>query len=282
MLSTAGQVLFNGQHRPLSYKKKRERRVPAAIHIRQPSLSSSVSSAESLSTRSTHSLSSSHRHEHEEPVEFDPLSLHPTFHPPARLSERPFILTDDDDVEPRLSQEEEDEWKFLREGQIRLEGGKALPALPLDTPTPMSPANANANAVTITETHTGHERDETEAEAEGDGNMDGGDYFTLQKETPPDQRPTLLRSHWSESTIMTLDGTPTPQEREIRQPTQARWQNFSYKRATVPKRPPMKTMDSIENFIKRGGWKRRGIVFHQDPPSSRRASEQSLFGAPAG
>lgn len=26
----------------------------------------------------------------------------------------------------------------------------------------------------------------------------------------------------------------------------------------------MKTIDSVENFVKRGGWKRRGIVFQQN------------------
>ncbi|PHH68035.1 hypothetical protein CDD82_893 [Ophiocordyceps australis] len=40
--------------------------------------------------------------------------------------------------------------------------------------------------------------------------------------------------------------------------------NFSMKRAVIPRRPPIKTLDSLEDFIKRGGWKRRGIVFQTD------------------
>jgi hypothetical protein len=96
--------------------------------------------------------------------------------------------------------------------------------------------------------------------------------YKLQ-ELQQQRRPQMPRSHWSDSTVQTLDDQLTPQivpDREIRP---SRWQNFSYKRNTVPKRPQMKTMDSFENFIKRGGWKRRGIVFEQDD----RQSSESLF-----
>jgi hypothetical protein len=165
--------------------------------------------------------------------------MHPTYQPPARLQDRPFILTAHE--EPRISQDEDDEWRILIEEQTHLAEGKPLP--PVESPTPMN--------------HTGHERDEAT------------DYFTLQM---AQQRPPIHRSHWSESTIRTIDTTPIPQEREIRQTT---YQNFSHKRNTVPKRPPAKAADSIDNFIKRGGWKRRGIVFQRDPEG--RASQESLF-----
>lgn len=117
--------------------------------------------------------------------------------------------------------------------------------------------------------HTDHERQEPQ------------DYFlaTLAK------RPPLPRSHWSESTIQTIDSitpnnTTTPSTFDddtdddasvLEMPALTRRSsnfsrafNFSYKRNTVPKRPPMKAMDSVDNFIKRGGWKRRGIVFHEE------------------
>ncbi|RDA89282.1 hypothetical protein CP532_0564 [Ophiocordyceps camponoti-leonardi (nom. inval.)] len=41
--------------------------------------------------------------------------------------------------------------------------------------------------------------------------------------------------------------------------------NFSYKRETsLDKRPPIKTLDSLDEFVKRGGWKRRGIIFRSE------------------
>lgn len=114
--------------------------------------------------------------------------------------------------------------------------------------------------------HTGHEREEPT------------DYFfeALAK------RPQLPRSHWSESTIQTIDSitpsapsvaTPVDDNDDdvsvLEMPTLSRHSsnfsfNFSLKRTPAPKRPAMRPMDSVENFIKRGGWKRRGIVFKQD------------------
>ncbi|RDA95346.1 hypothetical protein CP533_3441 [Ophiocordyceps camponoti-saundersi (nom. inval.)] len=41
--------------------------------------------------------------------------------------------------------------------------------------------------------------------------------------------------------------------------------NFSYKRETsLDKRPQVKTLDSLDEFVKRGGWKRRGVIFHSE------------------
>lgn len=122
---------------------------------------------------------------------------------------------------------------------------------------------------------TGHDRYE-----------DSGDYFfmTLAK------RPAMPRSRWSESTIQsvqTIDALPTPGSVISTAITETAFDqgppvviemppNFSYKRAvstpaatskpvsTASRRPPMKTMDSIDEFVKRGGWKRKGIVFQQE------------------
>lgn len=112
-----------------------------------------------------------------------------------------------------------------------------------------------------------------------------GDYFFFQHVT---KRAPSPRSRWSESTIQSLnedDMTPSTQEptpmydeeddddnsidealemqaKEVRLEVLP---NFSHKyqrtvSAPEARRPPMRT-DSVENFIKRGGWKRRGIVF---------------------
>jgi hypothetical protein len=126
--------------------------------------------------------------------------------------------------------------------------------------------------------HTGHDRHEPR------------DYFAFALA----RRPTMPRSRWSESTIQSvqsIDALPTPgstistaaseQGEDHSPPVKVEMppnMNFSYKRvvstpgATVSpsasgsgyRRPPMKTMDSIDEFVKRGGWKRRGVVFRQD------------------
>jgi hypothetical protein len=41
----------------------------------------------------------------------------------------------------------------------------------------------------------------------------------------------------------------------------------------APKRPPMRSLDSVDNFIRRGGWKRRGIVFHKDDLDNQRCEQ---------
>ena len=220
------------------------------MHIRKPSSSDSVSSLSSASTTSStvSSPTQSHHRQHSRVIEFDPLCLNPTFRAPPRLSERPFKQQDVEFEHPR---------------PIR-----KAPTRELQLPPVSSPAS-------------NHDR-----------NQEAPDYFHLKLELL--RRPTLQRSHWSESTIQTVEvdmeedvddeqsgggvaaeheevSTPTATtlqfeygERLARPVTAERWQNFSYKRNTVPRRPPMTTGDSIENYIKRGGWKRRGIVFQQN------------------
>jgi len=110
---------------------------------------------------------------------------------------------------------------------------------------------------------------------------EGDDYFLFKvQQHIAATRPQLPRSHWSESTINTMasaaeeeeeeddedsseDGSIVGPERPVRE---SRWQNFSHKRLSPPgsKRPQMKSLDSVEDFIKRGGWKRKGIVFQQE------------------
>jgi hypothetical protein len=234
-----------------SQKRKSSKR-PRDLHIRKVSFSGSslssggsLSSSSSTSTFTPRTYSPSHT---DSAIALDPLSLHPTFQAPARLNERPLIRTEsprwkeavsffndddsEDDYETDELPEEEDEDDFEVKPQgltCRHQPDMALPphASPLD--------------------HNAHERHEA------------SDYFMLQLTT----RPPIPRSRWSESTIQTLDSL-TPSCASGTSAVDEAVPNFSYKRNTVPKRPTMKTGDSVDNFIKRGGWKRRGIVFHNE------------------
>ena len=136
------------------------------------------------------------------------------------------------------------------------------------------------------------------------------DYFRLQLA----KRPPLPRSHWSVSTVQSLDDDLTPGGSVMSLDTPAT-PTYTYGEdsdgatpqvllasvaaapATIglalgyaetptvvttttttkamtgaegsitppptPKRPPFKAGDTVENFIKRGGWKRKGVVFNQ-------------------
>lgn len=170
------------------------------------------------------------------------------------------------------------------------------------------------------------------------------DYFSPRQRdshSAARKRPTLMRSHWSESTIHTSPTTPehdysyspqsasftetlTPGEDDdifpsppalfsddletpeahfasvgilvstvVPEPVMllpTRYDPEAEKRkaaealvAGAPKRPPFKAASSYDAFIKRGGWKRRGIVFAQaDEPvhdlhSHRRAASDDVF-----
>jgi len=234
-----------------SQKRKCTKR-PRDLHIRKVSFSgSTISSGSSLSSSSS---TSTFTPRHYSPgritsaANVDPLSLHPTFHAPARLNERPLIRTesprweeatsffddedteDDDEFDDLPEDDEDDSYDVKPQGlTCRHQPDMKLPphASPLD--------------------HTSHERHEAT------------DYFMLQLT----KRPSLPRSRWSESTIQTLDSL-TPSCASGTSAVDEVVPNFSYKRNTVPKRPTMRTGDSVDNFIKRGGWKRRGIIFHNE------------------
>jgi hypothetical protein len=124
------------------------------------------------------------------------------------------------------------------------------------------------------------------------------DYFftTLSK------RPPMPRSRWSESTIQTLDqfdNSDSEDSDEITQSEESEDEdddasvlemrrltrrvsalktislNTTYAPRTgpAPKRPPMRSLDSVDNFIRRGGWKRRGIVFRQEDMENQQRTE---------
>lgn len=208
----------------LKRREKPAKPTMARLRISKPE---SLTSSSTISTTPTSSSASSRR---SRTVEYDPLGLHPTHHaPPPRLADRAFI-----DVG----------------------AGEPSSAGYLEAAAPK---------------------------------VEDPGYFKLRLDML--QRPTLVRSHWSESTIGTLsdssesDGsveglesvdtegeeeeeevvTPTAhegffEEEEVREPA---WTNFSYKRntvAVVPRRRPG-AGNAVDDYVKRGGWKRRGIVF---------------------
>lgn len=243
---------FSQRRKSSSHKRPRD------LHIRKVSFSGcslssgcSFSSTSSTSTTRTHLADMPNGGCH--PAGFDPLSLHPTFQPPPRLHERPYLerpaqpvsaFWDDSEDEAELS--EVDEIAEMK-----------LPP-------------------------------HTSSVDHGDEREDAQDYFFRQLST----RPNLPRSHWSASTIHTIasiapDASNTtttianPDEEDdddvsvlemaaINRRNSNYTFNFSLKRSSsTPQRPPMKPRDSIDNFIKRGGWKRRGIVFHEEDVSER-------------
>ncbi|KAJ0160395.1 hypothetical protein CTA2_8034 [Colletotrichum tanaceti] len=250
----------HGHCTPSSNKTKRH---PEALHTRKPSLSNSVSSSDSSSTQSTRSTGTVR---HTRVLDFDPLSLHPTFHAPPRLYERPFIhnsQTIEDDVINSYFSSQEAAAAEQTKASFAAAAMPNMPAPPVESPrTPIQQQQQQ-------------ERSQEHA-AEGD------DYFLFKvQQHIAATRPELPRSHWSESTINTMasahhdndddedsensseNGSIVDVERPIRE---SQWQNFSYKRNSPPisRRPQMKSLDSVEDFIKRGGWKRRGIVFEQE------------------
>lgn len=260
-----------------SQKCRRSKR-PRDLHIRKVSFSGSSLSGCSLSSSdSTASTVTA--------------IITPTQHtagsvsiPPPRLHERAFKVShsprwpqfttrgnpggtfyhgyDDDNTEEAVEEEDEDE-------DSGDDDDENLPPFEMQMPPHASRDDE----------HTGHDRHEPT------------DYFAFALA----RRPPMPRSRWSESTIQSvqsIDALPTPgstistaaseQGDDQGPPVKVEMppnMNFSYKRAvstpgatvnnpsaTVSgyRRPPMKTMDSIDEFVKRGGWKRRGVVFRQD------------------
>ena len=218
------------------------------FHLRKPKSLASVSSNDSLSTApSSAPRTPASPNRHSRTVEFDPLNLHPTHHAaPPRLAERAFI-----DMESCE--------KMAPPPRIR------------GVDTIESPASAQ-------------------------------EEFALRLDLP--ERPTLLRSRWSESTISTMSdsseeeheemGEEDVSEEEVETPTAEStlqfhyderevtpsWQNFSLKRNTVAvprRRPAAGTGNALDDYVKRGGWKRRGIVFqNSDENYTERMSSRTV------
>jgi hypothetical protein len=97
--------------------------------------------------------------------------------------------------------------------------------------------------------------------AAGSGNARSGDYFT---------RPVQPKSYWSPSPTPTPGCEDEDEDMDLDEtPGQA-----EYTTPTRPRGRPLEGVDSPEYFMKRGDWKRRGIVFTPKMPT---ASKQETF-----
>jgi hypothetical protein len=270
------------------------------IHLRKPSLSDSVSSAESTSTLRSAQSSPGRR---TPTLDFDPLSMHPTYSPPpppARLSERPFILSHDSH-DSGVDTDEVLEHYFRAQDDCKTD---SMLSPPTDSPTPMAhpqPRSADEGGDYFLYKLRLVELQEQQRQAAIEAMTSATTTSTTTTTTN-----TACQSRWSMSTVDVeesafdsdsdddeTDGTDDTDDTDtyeydeepvlemaVRAERPARhaasWQNFSYKRDLAPaspRRPPMKTMDSVEDFIKRGGWKRRGIIFQADDTRA----ESSMF-----
>jgi hypothetical protein len=257
------------------------------LHLRKPKSLDSVSSHDSISTASTTmprtpvSPTSTH-HRHSRVVEFDPLSLHPTYHAPARLAERPFIhVLDQDEAEyyqpkpQRVVSPKIQEFGSPAEPtpQADHEGANdhhEHPAehltLRLDLSERPTLVRSHWSYSTINTMNDEDEVDDTsssEEEAYDDDDEDDGLYLPIMRHSVVDND-----QHAATPTTATTPTVPFGDEAE-RQALPQPWQNFSYKRNTVsvPRRRPQEDMNSIDHYVKRGCWKRRGIVFLAQDPS---------------
>ena len=195
---------------------------------------------------------------------FDPLRAHPVKQAPPRLHNRPLIQQSSPQFPEAVTfydQHDDD----VEEAQLEFEEpyqGYSMSIFEED-----SDYETDDTQLDLDDEVEYEQREQEEVGEDTDVTEIVPDYFRL----PFPNRPALPRSRWSESTIMTLGqltpavsnaGTPLAiAEPEVPLP------NFSYKRNTVPKRPPIKPVDSVENLLKRGGWKRRGILFDENEVS---------------
>jgi hypothetical protein len=125
--------------------------------------------------------------------------------------------------------------------------------------------------------------------ADEQGNEPKDYFFTTLSVRPP-----MPKSRWSESTIQSIqtfdDDDDDEDDSEVTQSEDSEDEGdnvsvlemrrisrhasalkpasinatYAARPGLAPKRPPMRSLDSVDNFIRRGGWKRRGIVFHKE------------------
>ncbi|KAH7238664.1 hypothetical protein BKA59DRAFT_514948 [Fusarium tricinctum] len=253
-------------------QRRKSTRRPRDLHIRKVSFSgSSLSSGCSLSSSSSSTISASSTPAARTPIagrlEVDPLASHPAFHAPPRLYERPFIHMDESEpVFYATDNAVVDEEDYVEQDVA------AQQPTEMALPPHVSPADI--------------------ADEEG---SEPRDYFfaTLTK------RPPMPKSRWSESTIQSIqtfeddedDSEVTQSEDEDENDTASVLEmrrlsrhasslqpvsintTYTTRPGLAPKRPPMRSLDSVDNFIRRGGWKRRGIVFHKEDLDNQRCEQ---------
>ncbi|KAM0252824.1 hypothetical protein ACHAQJ_007563 [Trichoderma viride] len=236
---------------------------PRELHIRKISFSGcSLSSASDRSFSSDSSTSTIRAHTPRlasstgTAASFDGFSIHSQ--PPKRLHDRPFILTDRQhyDSAPTFYDSEDAESSDLEASERDFDGED-------EDQTQFTMELPHASPVSHHDYEAGEEPQ---------------DYFFMHIKSR--QKPTLPQSRWSDSTIgSTIDSlddlTPVTSMSEptssaamvdadeVEAAGESTPSSFT-STTTVPKRPTFKPVDSFEEYVKRGGWKRRGIVFNRE------------------
>ncbi|KAK1242757.1 hypothetical protein MKX08_005569 [Trichoderma sp. CBMAI-0020] len=235
---------------------------PRELHIRKISFSGcSLSSASDRSFSSDSSSSTLRAHTPRLATSsgtassFDGLSIHSTY-PPKRLHDRPFILSDRQHFgsAPTFYDSEDAESSDLEASERDFDGED-------EDQTQFTMELPHASPV------SSHDYDATE---------EPQDYFFMHITSRP--KP-VNQSRWSDSTIASTiasldDLTPVssmsePTSAAIADAEEAEAAGASTpgsitSAAPVPKRPTYKPVDSFEDYVRRGGWKRRGIVFNRE------------------
>ncbi|KAM3451846.1 hypothetical protein MY3296_004993 [Beauveria thailandica] len=249
------------------FSTRRKSPKPRDLHIRKISFSgcslSSGCSIDSASTTSTTRGPSHHRSDSD--ASYDPLRLHPIVQPPPRLHERAYISS------PRRRQDDSPRTFFHDAGNSSGSGsawsGYGVSVFEYDDSDTEVDEDEDAAVVEQVQSNSMPPMTTPLDHDDAGDASDDDDYFFMKTLA---KRPQMPRSHWSESTIQTLAQlTPaasstiaTPAERLEDPIEQARMMlpNLSRKHDTVPARPRMRAMDSVEQLVKRGGWKRKAIV----------------------
>jgi hypothetical protein len=246
-------------------QRRKSSRCPRDLHIRKVSFSgSSLSSGCSLSSSSSSTISAISTPAARTPTtsrpEIDPLASHPAFHAPPRLYERPFKRINES--EPVFYGTDE---AVIDEEDLVEQDVAAQQPTEMALPPHVSPMDA----------------------ADEQGNEPKDYFFTTLSTRPP-----MPKSRWSESTIQSIQTFEDDDEddSEVTQSEDSEDDNddisvlemrrlsrhpsalkpvsinatFTARPGLAPQRPPMRSLDSVDNFIRRGGWKRRGIVFHKE------------------
>lgn len=271
-------------------RRKSSTKRPRDLHIRKVSFSgSSLSSGCSLSssTSSTPVATPTAR----TPTaafrpEMDPLQLNPAFHAPPRLFERPFKKIDP--VPEFHSHDDEDDFIVNQDVDESTPVKKALPHvspeddLDCGTPEPSdyfltalapppqpqprhaSPVNLSRwseSTVASLDFEVNQDSDSEEEDATSDSDNDDNDVLEMRRLSRRLSRRSSHRAAALQTLSLNITYTPRP--------------------ANAPKRPPMRSLDSVDNYIRRGGWKRRGIVFRaedaEDVESVTRQVERASF-----
>ncbi|KAM5367578.1 hypothetical protein ACJZ2D_009946 [Fusarium nematophilum] len=217
-------------------QRRKSTRRPRDLHIRKISFSgSSLSSGCSLSS-SDSTISAASTPAIQTPIatprpSLDPLASHPAFHAPPRLYERPFIRMDDS--EPVFYGSGDD---GVDEDEYAETGVAAQQPTEIALPPHVSPMDV--------------------ADEEGKEPQDY--FFTTSEDSDDDDDDASvlemrrLSRHATALKSISLNAT------------------YASRPGLAPKRPPMRSLDSVDNFIRRGGWKRRGIVFRQEDMDGQR------------